>query len=208
MYKRQVSRRPKPARLERRIGRWVAVPARHVLLTGPFTGSEKEVPRYLHQLAIAAGVDLSGWSWGVVARGEYDSQKVLVLLTPPGQTRPTGLVKLTRSAKYVDRLDNEERALRALTELLTFSGRVPVPWFAGRHGGRAVLGQSALSGSPFSASTRWSADCVLLDDCLTALGELAASTVSFAAASDVADACQWPSCGPRWWPSRSPHPSG
>jgi aminoglycoside phosphotransferase (APT) family kinase protein len=159
-----------------------------VLLTGPFTGSEQEVPRYLRQLAIAAGVDLSGWSWGVVARGEYDSQKVLVLLTPPGQTRPTGLVKLTRSAKYVDRLDNEERALRALTELASFADRVPVPWFAGRHGGRAVLGQSALAGSPFSASTRWSADCVLLEDCLTALGDLAASTVSYAAASDVADA--------------------
>jgi hypothetical protein len=21
-------------------------------------------------------------------------------------------------------------------------------------------------------------------------------------------ACQWPSCGPRWWPVKSPHPSG
>ena len=20
--------------------------------------------------------------------------------------------------------------------------------------------------------------------------------------------CQWPSCGPRWWPSERPHPSG
>jgi hypothetical protein len=28
------------------------------------------------------------------------------------------------------------------------------------------------------------------------------------AVAKAARACQWPSYGPRWWPVRSPHPSG
>src|SRR5712692_5524731 len=27
-------------------------------------------------------------------------------------------------------------------------------------------------------------------------------------AENTDQACQWPSCGPRWWPGKSPHPSG
>jgi hypothetical protein len=186
-----VLRRPAAARLERRLTRLVPGAVgngRRARVTASAGGPADAPPRYLRDVALSAGVDLSGWRWAVCARGEYDSQKVLVLLTPPDAPEPTGLVKVTRSSAHVERLVNEGRALHRLTGLPAMARRVPAPWFEGRHGGRVLLGQSVLPGVPFARTARWTADCPQLRDCLDALGALAAATATGVPAATVADA--------------------
>jgi aminoglycoside phosphotransferase (APT) family kinase protein len=146
------------------------------LLAGDPAATSGEVPRYVRDLARAGGRDLSGWGWGIAARGDYDSQKVLILLRPPGAASPTGLVKVTRSGRHAARLENEGQALERLTSLPVAAGRVPEPWFAGRHADRALLGESAIDGAFFASRARWNAGCPHLADALAWLTELGAAT--------------------------------
>jgi hypothetical protein len=150
------------------------------LFTGP--------PAYIRDAAATAGRDLADWRWGVAARGDYDSQKVLVLLAPPGAAEPTGLVKVTRSSTHADRLENERSILERLATLPVARGRAPVPWFAGHHAGRALLGESMADGVPFAERARWSPDCPQLDDALGWLTELGAATTAPVPASAVSGA--------------------
>jgi aminoglycoside phosphotransferase (APT) family kinase protein len=173
-----VARRPKVARLERRLSRSGPTPGRRRLLTGPFADAADQVPQYLRRLAAEAGVDLTDWSWGVAARGEYESQKVLVLLTPPGARTPAGVVKLTRAAGHAHRLRNERAALQRVERLPLFADRAPALWFAGAHADRWVLGQTMLRGRPYAEGTDWSPRSPALQDTLAALGDLAASTTT------------------------------
>ena len=56
---------------------------RAVVIVGGPADVGADVPTYIRDIAADAGRDLSGWGWGVAARGDYDSQKVLVLRRPP-----------------------------------------------------------------------------------------------------------------------------
>jgi hypothetical protein len=149
---------------------------RTALLVGNPADTSGDVPRYVRDLALAEGHDLSGWGWGIAARGDYDSQKVLILLRPPGAASPTGLVKVTRSRRHSARLENEGRALERLTSLPIAAARAPEPWFAGRHADRALLAESAIEGEPFTSRARWSADCPHLADAIGWLTELGVAT--------------------------------
>jgi aminoglycoside phosphotransferase (APT) family kinase protein len=164
--------RPLVSRIFRTTG-WAE---RTISLTGDRASVTVEVPAYVRSLATDAGMDLSGWGWGVAARGEYDSQKVLMLLIPQGAMSPTGLVKITRSGRHAARLENEGQALGRLMALEMAEGRVPRPWFVGRHAERALLGESALVGVPFASRAGWNADCPHLADALAWLTDLGAAT--------------------------------
>jgi aminoglycoside phosphotransferase (APT) family kinase protein len=164
--------RPLVSRIFRTTG-WAE---RTISVTGDRASVTAEIPAYARTIAAAAGIDLSGWGWGVAARGEYDSQKVLMLLIPPGATSPTGLVKITRSGRHAARLENEGQALSRLMPLAMADGRVPQPWFVGRHAERALLGESAIVGAPFASRARWNADCPHLADALAWLTDLGAAT--------------------------------
>jgi aminoglycoside phosphotransferase (APT) family kinase protein len=133
-------------------------------------------PLYLRRVADARGHDLTGWRWGVWARGDYDSQKVLLLLAGPDAADPTHLVKVTRSAAHAERLENEGRALRRLAAVASLAARVPGFWFDGTADGRAVLGQTLLPGRPLDRGARWYADDAGLTDALAWLTELARAT--------------------------------
>lgn len=173
-----VAGRPKLARLERRLSRGRPAAARRRLLTGPFAGAATQVPAYLRRVAAGAGHDLTDWSWGVAARGEYNSQKVLVLLTPPGAGAPAGLVKVTRAGDNAHRLRNERDALERVQRLPAFAARAPSVWFSGEHAGRWLLGQTLLPGRPYAEGTDWSLRSPALHDTLAGLGDLAASTAT------------------------------
>lgn len=149
---------------------------RSALLVGDPAATNGDVPRYVRDIALTGGHDLSGWGWGVAARGVYDSQKVLILLRPPRAVTPTGLVKVTRSPRHSARLENEAQALERLTSLSLAAGRAPEPWFAGRHADRALLGESAIDGEPFTSRARWNADCPHLADAIAWLTELGVAT--------------------------------
>jgi phosphotransferase family enzyme len=169
---RVIRRRPAAAiaRLRSRTDRIASVVARTP------GGSGSAVPAYVREVAAANGMDLSGWGWGVAARGEYDTQKVLMLLRPPAAEHPTGVVKITRAEAHRPRLDNEGRALERLAAMPLSAGRVPVPWFAGQHGGRALLGESMIDGRPFTEAAAWRPDDPALADGAAWLTDLAAAT--------------------------------
>jgi aminoglycoside phosphotransferase (APT) family kinase protein len=63
-----------------------------------------------------------------------------------------------------------------LTSLSVAAGRAPEPWFAGRHADRALLGESAIEGEPFTSRARWNADCPHLADAIAWLTQLGVAT--------------------------------
>ena len=185
-----IASRPRLAAIERRVRRFVRAPwpgpARTATIVGPSVLADGGVPAYISAAAAAAGRDLDGWGWAVAARGDYDSQKVLVLLRPGDERAPTGVVKVTRSAGHASRLENEHAALVRLESLPMAAGRVPRPWFAGRHAGRFLLGESLLDGVPFASRATWREDCPHLDDALGWLTAYGAATRRGVPAADVA----------------------
>ena len=185
-----IPRRPILSHIGRRLGPFLAgrLAARSAAVVGEEYGRPAAPPRYVREVAAAGGYDLSGWRWGVAARGDYDTQKVLILLAPPGEAVPTGLVKVTRAAELSARLENETAALSSLSALPIAAGRTPAAWFAGRHAGRALLGESLVLGCPFSGHARWTPDCPGLADALGWLDDLGAATARPASSADVAGA--------------------
>ncbi len=156
-------------------------------ILGPGDATPGGPPAYIRDLAAAAGRDLTGWSWAVAARGEYDSQKILVLLREAGSARPSAVVKVTRSSVHSDRLRNEDAALSAVGAMPIAAGRVPQRWFSGTHAGRAVLGESFAPGEPFRDRATYAPDDPLLTDALGWLTDLGAATARPVPAADVAE---------------------
>jgi hypothetical protein len=175
---------PKLAAVERRVraalpaaGRSDGASSRtSVLIDGGEAVGDAGVPAWVRDAAASGGRDLDGWRWAVAARGDYDSQKVLVLLAAPGAAAPSGLVKVTRSSAHADRLDNEAAILERLGGLPLATGRAPAVWFRGRHAGRSILGESMVDGVPFASRARWAPNCPYLDDALGWLTELGIAT--------------------------------
>jgi hypothetical protein len=157
-----------------------------IVVLGADPAASTSPPRYIRELAASAGRDLTGWGWAVANRGDYDSQKVLVLLREPGAGEPSGVVKITRSSVHAARLRNEEATLADIGTLPIAAGRVPHTWFAGTHGGRAIVGESLLRGVPFTRRATYEADDPLLADALGWLTDLAAATARPVPAADVA----------------------
>lgn len=161
---------------------------REALVSGPGIPPAGGVPRYIQEVAAADGHDLAAWRWAIAARGDYDSQKVLVLLAPPDGAAPSGLAKVTRSGAHTARLGNEAAALAALDALPVAEGRVPRRWFWGAHAGRGVLGASIVEGPPFGARAAFDPDDPWLHDATGWLTDLAAATVRPVPAEEVATA--------------------
>lgn len=117
-------------------------------------------PRYVRSLAAAAGVALDGRRWALAAPGEYPSQKVLLFLFGPEGADPEAIVKIIRDPGLNFRLENEWRALAELqAQGIGTEQTVPRPLFRGSHAGRAVLGETALHGTPFRGRTHGTAEC-------------------------------------------------
>jgi hypothetical protein len=166
---------------------WQPKDRRATIIAAPSVAT-KAVPDYIGRLASDGGRDLGGWRWAVAARGDYDSQKVLVLLVPPGSTEPSGTVKITRAAEHSPRLENEARALTLLAGLEIAGGRLPTPWFSGSHADRAIVGESFVGGADFRTRARWDPACPYLGDALGWLTTLAATTRREVPAAAVRDA--------------------
>ncbi|WP_369812583.1 phosphotransferase [Kineosporia sp. A_224] len=161
-----------------RIGR------RHTLVGAPPDVLGDGPPRYLVDVAAAAGVDVRGMRWGLAAPGEYGSRKVLVLLFGPRPDDPLScVVKLTRDPVLNPRLDNEFAGLRLLAERDV--ANVPRAVFHGRHAGLTLLGQSAMDGRAFDAVTSRAADCPQLLDAVDWLTALGSRTVARGTAPDA-----------------------
>jgi hypothetical protein len=170
---------------DRLLGRWRRRWLGIVVPDG--TSPPPHPPTYLLELARAADLDLSGWRCALSATGDYNTQKVLLLLTPPDQRRPTVIVKLTRDATVVPRLETERDALRDLEAMgLATDGRIPRVLFAGRHAGLAVVGETVVEGRPFDRASETATRPV--EDAAAWLTELGVRSTRPAAAVEVAAA--------------------
>jgi hypothetical protein len=165
-----------------------AAPARRVAVIGD-GATLPDVPTYIADLATADGVHLGGFRCGLVAGGDYNTQKVLLYLAPERSTSPSLVVKLTRDASVNARLETERDALRHLESIgLAADGRIPTVSFAGRHAGLAIVGETAVDGVPFGEATGAQAIDGPIIDATQWLIELGATSARYVAASAVATA--------------------
>jgi hypothetical protein len=117
---------------------------------GPVPGPDP-LPDWLRDL-VATGVDdPAARPWAFVARGDYDSQKPIVVIADETGATADTIVKMTRNPVWNARLENERRALDRLAAIEHRWTRLVVPrvLFAGTHGGLAVVGETAVAGEPF-----------------------------------------------------------
>lgn len=148
------------------------------------------LPQYLVDLAWASGVDVGdSRHWGVVARGDYSSRKVLFFLFEEDRRhssaiKPAYVVKMVRDAQYNARLENEHRALTLLQEMgVAVPQSAPRAAFWGYHNRLAIIGETAIEGQPFRERTRFTAGCPYLLAALDWFTTLASRTADAHAAT-------------------------
>ena len=130
--------------------------AADVVSTVPVSGP----PRYLCDLAAASGLDVTRRRWAMAIPGLYASNKAVFFFLPEGSDGPDIVVKLARAPSQNLRLENESAALRELVGTRWFRpGSAPRELFFGIHEGARVLGETALTGSPFRQRTTARSDC-------------------------------------------------
>ncbi len=157
-------------------------------------------PQYLGAIAQEAGIDLDGYSWGLAARGDYSSRKLLFFLfapitSSPPQSPPEGgkrgkpkyIVKMVRDPIFNPRLENEYRALTWLQQKgIGDRETLPQVVFFGHHAGLAIVGETVIKGVPFRQQAQWTADCPYLHAATEWLIDLGAATLSDLRPEEVA----------------------
>lgn len=177
---------------------------RYGALVGCATGGLADrPPQYLRAIAREAGINIDNYRWGLSAPGDYSSRKVLFFLfgpstssSVPGQ-RGTGraghrrarespdyVVKMIRDPIFNPRLENEFRALSLLHEKgIGDRETLPQVAFFGHHSDLAVLGETAIDGTPFRQQTEATADCLYARAAIDWLVDLSAATANPTAAT-------------------------
>lgn len=157
-----------------------------VLLSRTVAQDLDSPPQYLCDIARGAGINLSGYCWGLSARGEYSSRKVLFFLFDRPKQAPQYVVKMTRAAALNPRLENESRALQLLREK-GFGDRETLPQvaFFGHHKQLAIVGETVVEGVPFEQQTAATADCQYAHAAVDWLIDLSAATVDRHAATGL-----------------------
>lgn len=169
---------------------------RYGLLLAQRTGeTANRPPHYLGAIAQEAGIDLDGYGWGLAARGDYSSRKLLFFLFAPpsssplattGRTGggPTYIVKMVRDPIFNPRLENEYRALTLLQQMgIGDRETLPQVVFFGHHAGLAIVGETAIEGVPFRQQAQWTAECPYLHVATEWLIDLGAATANSTAAN-------------------------
>jgi hypothetical protein len=174
---RGLNRSPTLGRFTQRYG---ALVGRGVL------GSNDQPPAYLRQIAIAAGISIDQHRWGLSARGEYRSRKVLFFLFDRAAETPEYIVKMTRDPALNSRLENEGRALEWLAEHgIGDRETLPQVVFQGHHHELAIVGETVIDGVPFEQRSGGTADCPLAGAAAAWLTELGTATADTSAASPL-----------------------
>lgn len=133
---------------------------RALLATRGEDDAPRRPPAYVRDIAGAAGTPIDNHRWAFAAPGRYSSQKALFFLFDGEDTQPQAVVKITRDERHNPRLENEWQALGLLQEReIGDPGTRPLPLFFGRHAGLAVLGETAVAGTPFLKRTKGTDDC-------------------------------------------------
>jgi aminoglycoside phosphotransferase len=161
------------------------VPRRAALRAEGLTEGHLRPPAYIREIAAPFGLDLSGCRLGLAAPAGYASRKTVMFLFREEEREPELVVKLARDPRQNSRLENEWRALHWLSAAQV-TGDVPRPAFFGHHAGLAILGESAVRGTPFRETTSGTHDCPLARSALDWLFELGRVTAHAAPSGDDA----------------------
>jgi len=155
------------------------MPRRAVVLQRSRTKEQaSSAPRYISDLANAAGIDLQSYRLGLSARGKYNSNKTIFYAFAPQKAKPNIVIKMTRAAEFNARLENEYRVLARLEQQRHVEREsFPRPLFFGHHAGLVVVGQKAVHGEPFRRRTQATAQCPLAQQALAWMTQLAANSV-------------------------------
>lgn len=144
-------------------------------------------PQYLGAIAQASGVNIGRHRWGLVAKGDYSSRKVLFFLFDPEQPPEAPaqyIAKMVRNAAFNARLENECHALQLLREKgVGDRGTLPQVVFSGHHNGLAIVGETVVEGVPFRRLSSATADCPYGRSAINWLIELGAATVNLIVAT-------------------------
>ena len=174
-------------RIEELVDRGRSVRRYGMFYGNPQAESSARPPRYLRSIAQDAGICLDNHRWGLSARGEYSSRKMLFYLFdrhrgPEGQ--PDYIVKMVRDPGLNYRLENEARSLQLLAEKGLLDPEIlPQVVFYGHHAGLALVGESIIEGVPFRQKTAAAADCPYGLAALDWFVELGAATADTQAAA-------------------------
>ncbi len=172
--------RPRPRELVQRVRQHERVGERVGVLSvaaRPAGGPGVPVPGYIRAIAATAGEPLDGCRVALAAPGDYPSRKAILAVFLPDGSEPRYIVKLARDPAFNGRLENEDRALRALAAAgIGDAATVPRASFFGHDGGLAVLAQTAIPGVPFRQVARGTHECPAARAAIAWLMELGART--------------------------------
>jgi len=119
-----------------------------------------KLPGYLLDMARNAGIDCSGMSYGLSARGRANSSKIIFYLFETSADKPMAVVKMTRTPEFNHRLKNEYAVLCALKkENVVDQSTYPEPLFFGHENDLAVLCIRAITGKPFRTRSDGTPTC-------------------------------------------------
>ncbi len=154
---------------------------------GPRAELGAHPPRYLRSIAQEAGIDLDNYGWGLSARGEYSSRKMLFFLfdreQEPGRAQPDIIVKMVRDPIFNYRLENEAQSLQLLDKKGLLDPEIlPEVLFSGHHGGLSIVGERVIEGVPFRQKAKATADCPYGQTALDWFVDLGAATADTQAA--------------------------
>ncbi len=124
-------------------------------------------PEFLTTMAENASLDFTNCSFGLSARGDGNSNKIIYYIFEKKKKLPFAVVKMTRAAEFNYRLENEYRVLDELNARSIVEERsYPQVLFFGQHNGLSVLCQKAMHGRPFRVRTEATAGCPLAHDAI------------------------------------------
>jgi hypothetical protein len=136
-----------------------------------------EPPAYLRAVAREAGNDLDHHGWGLSARTDYPSQKIVFYLFPADASRPGAIVKVSQDPAGSPLLDTAYRGLGLLADTpFGRGGRTPTPLFRGAEHGRTIVAEGAVEGRSFASQSPATADSPIAGDVVAGLIDLACAT--------------------------------
>jgi len=164
---------------------------RHALLLERSGGRESspngnlvDLPEYLRTIAAKSGIDVSNYTFGLSARGKYNTNKVIFFLFGKTSRAVEVVIKMTRSPEFNRRLENEYHILTRLSrDGYVDKTSFPEALFFDYHNGLAVIAIKAVHGKPFRTQTRATPDCPLAKDALDWITQLGKASANHTAAS-------------------------
>jgi hypothetical protein len=151
-------------------------------------GVEPGPPRWLTELAAGGGRGIDDHRMALAAPGEYPTQKILMVLAPPGDALPAIVVKVGRHPAVNDRIVSAVRAMRLIADRgLSAAGSVPAVEFDGAVDGVQVVAETAADGPSLTLVTTARADCSWAAAGRDWISELGFRSARPAASAETAD---------------------